>query len=126
MLQMVYDGVETREMLRLMPEPPLSDEEYYNSCAANPDLRIERTSEGEIEIMPPTGLESSYRNSELTVLLRDWAIRDGRASRSIPTRSFSSKTVQLAVRMLRGSIGPNWPPKKESTFPHLCPDFVIE
>ena len=43
-----------------MPEPPLSDDEYYNFCAANPDLRIERTSEGKIEIMPPTGLGDTH------------------------------------------------------------------
>jgi len=34
-------------------ERRLSDDEYFELCASNPDVRIEREPRGEIVIMPP-------------------------------------------------------------------------
>src|ERR1039458_9807873 len=59
-------------------ERRMTDDEYFQFCADNPDLRIERSAEGDILIMPPVGGESSFRNSELTAELRIWARKDGR------------------------------------------------
>jgi Uma2 family endonuclease len=42
-----------------------SNEEFYSFCRANPELRIERNELGQIVIMPPTGIEASFRNSDL-------------------------------------------------------------
>src|ERR1039457_3747006 len=57
---------------------PMDDDEYYEFCMKNPDLRIEREADGEIIIMPPTGGETSCRNSDLTAQLTVWSKRDGR------------------------------------------------
>ena len=57
-----------------------SDAEYLAFCRANPDLRLERTAEGEILIVPPAGSESSFRNSKLTAQLDRWAEADGRGN----------------------------------------------
>jgi Uma2 family endonuclease len=62
-MQVVVDGLENRELIVLRHQPPLSDDEYYEFCVANEDLRIERSAEGEIEIIPPAGLETGFRNS---------------------------------------------------------------
>lgn len=43
-----------------------SDAAYLAFCRANPDLRLERTAEGEILIVPPSGFESSNRNCKVT------------------------------------------------------------
>ena len=59
--------------------PELADDEaYFAFCVANPDLRIERTSEGEIVIAPPAGGESSYRSGLAFEQLFRWARRDPR------------------------------------------------
>jgi len=50
-------------------ERRLSDDEYFELCASNPDVRIEREPRGEIVIMPPTGFESGCRNSEIAAQL---------------------------------------------------------
>jgi Uma2 family endonuclease len=55
-----------------------SDEDYWAFCMANPDLRVERTAEGEIVIMPPAGGESDYRSSDVITELKTWARKDGR------------------------------------------------
>jgi Uma2 family endonuclease len=49
-----------------------SDEWFFDFCAANRDLHIERTANGEILIMAPTGGETGYRNSKLSFQLELW------------------------------------------------------
>ena len=41
---------------KLNPELRMSDDEYYKLCMANPDVRFERTAQGEIVIAPPSGI----------------------------------------------------------------------
>jgi len=47
-------------------ERGMTDDEYFQFCANNSELRVERTSEGDIVIIPPAGLESGHRNQELS------------------------------------------------------------
>lgn len=55
-----------------------SAQDYWDFCAANPDLRTELNAQGEIVIVPPAGGESSYRSSSVSGQLGEWARRDGR------------------------------------------------
>jgi Uma2 family endonuclease len=50
------------------PEPrEMSADDYFDAvCAANPGMRIERLSSGEIIIMAPTGFETGYKNSDIS------------------------------------------------------------
>ena len=57
---------------------PLGDDEFFDFCVTNPDLRIERNAKGEIVIVPPAGGESDYRNSDLHGQVWSWAKRDKR------------------------------------------------
>ena len=52
----------------------LTDEEFFLFCQEQRDLRIERTSEGEIIVMPPTGGESGIYNGELNRQLANWNV----------------------------------------------------
>ena len=40
--------------------------EFFQFCRANPDLRMELTSEGDLIIVPPTGSKTGHRNFTLT------------------------------------------------------------
>ena len=42
----------------------ITDVEFARFCANNPDLRVERTSGGDIVVTPPTGVETGFRNSD--------------------------------------------------------------
>src|SRR4030095_16821435 len=64
--------------VRLEPVVHLSLDELFEFCRINGDLRIERTAEGELVIMPPTGGAAGSRNAELTFQLQRWAREDGR------------------------------------------------
>jgi Uma2 family endonuclease len=48
--------------LRVRTAVPLSDDELFELCQVNRDLRIERTADGEIWVMPPTRGETGRRN----------------------------------------------------------------
>jgi Uma2 family endonuclease len=51
--------------ITLDPVVPLTDEAFYQLCRANPDCKLERSAEGELIIMPPTGGESSRRKADI-------------------------------------------------------------
>jgi Uma2 family endonuclease len=50
----------------------MSRDEFYDFCLANPELRIERTADNQLIIMPPTGSETGNRNSEIHLEIGIW------------------------------------------------------
>ena len=60
-MQVVLPDVETRATFEIQAEHPMDEEEFFEFCARNPELRIERNAHGEITIMPPAGAETGFR-----------------------------------------------------------------
>ena len=56
----------------------MSENEFFEFCTLNRDRRIERTAEGDVIVMPPTGLDTGDQNADLTAQLRTWAKQDRR------------------------------------------------
>jgi Uma2 family endonuclease len=115
--------------LKLNPDLHMNDDEYYEFCMANPDLRLERTAQGEIVIVPPAGWESDYRNTTILGRLESWARRDGRgkafgpsAEYILPTGAALSPDASWVSneRILKVSKD------RRRKFPPVCPEFVIE
>src|SRR5260370_33791529 len=79
-MQLILNDVEPEAHIVISPERRMTEGEFWKFCEKNPDLRIERTAEGEIEIMPPTGLETGQGNSNLGTPLGHSAERDGRGA----------------------------------------------
>jgi Uma2 family endonuclease len=50
----------------------LSDEQFFQLCQDNRDLRLERNAKGDLIIMPPTGGETSNSNAGITAQLWLW------------------------------------------------------
>jgi Uma2 family endonuclease len=50
----------------------LTDDQFYQLCQDNRDLRLERTAYGELVIMPPTGGETGNCNGEINYQLFAW------------------------------------------------------
>ncbi len=116
-------------VLRLSPVIEMTDAEFLAFCEINHEARIERTAEGELEIMPPAGLYSGAKNSDITAQLRIWARRDGTGIAFDSSAGFTLPNG--AVRAPDAS----WIPKSRLAelttedkrgFAHICPDFVIE
>jgi Uma2 family endonuclease len=106
-----------------------SDESYFAFCETNPDLRVERTAEGEIVIVPPAGFESDDRNAEVVAQLRSWAKHDGRGRASGPTAQFflpDGSALSPDAAWVSNESRKRISERERKGFPYLCPEFVIE
>ncbi|MCU0536679.1 MAG: Uma2 family endonuclease [Hydrococcus sp. Prado102] len=50
----------------------MSDEQFYQLCRKNPEIKFERNKRGEILIMSPTGGETGNKNSEINAEFVIW------------------------------------------------------
>ena len=46
-----------------VPQPKMTDEQFYEFCRSNPELRIERSAEGELIVMPPAFSDTGGQNA---------------------------------------------------------------
>ncbi len=122
-------AIESPLTLHLDPIVKLSDDELFELCQRNRDLRIERTAQGEVLVMSPAGGKTSDRNSEITGQLWLWAKQDrtGRAFDSsggftLPNGAMRSPDAAWVERSRLGSL----PRAQREKFLPLCPTFVIE
>ena len=128
-MQVVLNDLEAQSRILIQPERRMTDDEYYEFCQANPDLRIERTAQGEIVIMAPTGGETAYRNLDLSMQLGLWAKQDGRGKACdsnvefiLPNGAARSPDASWVHRSRLASLTR----EQKRKFPPLCPDFVVE
>ncbi|HLL71647.1 MAG TPA: Uma2 family endonuclease [Pyrinomonadaceae bacterium] len=107
----------------------MSEQEFYEFCRLNPDLRLELTSEGDLIIMPPTGGKSGVRNAILGARLTTWALENKSG------KAFDSSTVFTLPNGAKRSPDFSWimnerwnalTEEEQERFPPLCPDFVVE
>jgi Uma2 family endonuclease len=115
--------------LCLKPVINLTDDQLYELCQINPELRIERAAEGELLIMPPAGWETSDQNSEINMQLRLWAKRDGTGEVSESSGGFILPNGAMrspdAAWVRRSRLAALTRAQRAGFLP-LCPDFVIE
>ncbi|HLW76658.1 MAG TPA: Uma2 family endonuclease [Bryobacteraceae bacterium] len=107
----------------------MSDDAFYQFCIANPDLRMERTEQGEIVIVPPAGYESDFRNADVVAQLTNWAKRDRRGRASGPTTVFilpnGAALSPDAAWISNGRIE-KVPKAERRGFMRVSPEFVVE
>jgi Uma2 family endonuclease len=107
----------------------LNDEEFYEFCQQNSDLKLERDANGTIWIMPNTGGKTGIRNTEINFQLTRWNKQHklGKVFNS----STAFKLLSTAVRSADAAFvtRARWnslTDQEQEQFPPLCPDFVIE
>jgi Uma2 family endonuclease len=107
----------------------LTHEQFEQLCQDNPDRAFELTKDGELEIMPPTGGESGYQESNLMIDLGNWNRTVGLGV------TFSSSTAFILPNGAERSPDAAWveksrwealTPAQRKKFPPLAPDFLIE
>jgi len=116
-------------VLTVRPALELSEEQFFDLCQINGELRIERTADGVLEIMPPAGSTTGNRNSEINWQLTTWAKQDGRgltfdssAGFTLPNGAERSPDASWIERSRWDQV----PPDKRDRFAPICPDFVVE
>lgn len=113
----------------LKPVIDLTDEQFYQLCRANPDVKFERDATGKILIMPPTGGTTGNRNSEIGADFVIWNRQtqlgicfDSSAGFRLPNGATRSPDVAWIERSRWEAI----PPAQQERFPPIAPDFVLE
>lgn len=116
-------------VLHWPPSVRLVNEQFFDFCGANKELHIERSAQGDYEIMPPTGGETWRRNLMLSAQLYNWAEIDNSGI------GFDSSTGYILPSGAIRSPAVSWVKKsrlglltqaQKRCFLPLCPDFVIE
>lgn len=130
----MYALLEQAEVAPLVLQMPkgldLTDDQFFEFCVLNRELlRIERTAEGEILIMSPSGGRGSNQNLQITMQLALWAERDGtgvafdsNGGFTLPNNAMRSPDAAWVARYRLASFTE----EERAKFLPLCPDFVLE
>lgn len=107
----------------------VSHEQFQQLAAVNRDLRLERTAEGELLVMAPTGSDTGNRNLDIEGQLWLWnrQTKLGKAFNSstgfhLPNGAFRSPDAAW-VKLERWNA---LTPEEQEGFAPICPDFVVE
>ena len=106
----------------------VTDEQFVQLVKANPDLRMERTAEGELLVMPPTGSEGGSYNAEVSADIVLWnrhtclgKVFDSSTGFRLPNGAIRAPDTAWVAQ-------PRWDaltPVQRQGFAPLCPDFVL-
>jgi Uma2 family endonuclease len=119
----------TAYTINLNPVIRMTDEQFYELCRANPDVKFERNARGDLLIMAPTGGETGQSNAKLTSRFVVWneqkslgIVFDSSTGFKLPNGANRSPDVAW-VRRDRWEI---LTPEQRKRFPPIAPDFVLE
>jgi Uma2 family endonuclease len=123
--------VEAIEPIQIHTRPAwkMNDDQFFEFCRLNGDLRIERNSEGDILIMTPEGMSSGRANSVLSYYFEEWSRRDGTGQVFGSSTGFTLPNGAVRspdVAWVRNSVLKKVSENDWHRFTHLCPDFVLE
>jgi Uma2 family endonuclease len=113
----------------LSPIARLTDTQFEQLCAANPEIKLERTPTGELVIMSPTGGETGMNNATLISRFVVWneqtnlgKVFDSSTCFKLPNGGDRSPDIAWVERSRWDALTP----EQKRKFPPLCPDFVLE
>lgn len=124
--------IQTEQIPLIVSFPALvqmTDEQFYEFCQANRELRIERTAQGEVIIMPPAFSDTGNRNSKITAQLEVWAeqdatgeVFDSSAGFTLPNGATRSPDAAW-IKLERWNALTD---EQKASFAPICPDFAIK
>ena len=107
----------------------LSSEQFRQLCSANPEAKLEFTTQGELVIVSPTGGESGIRNTEIIYQLQAWnkqkklgVVFDSSTMFQLPSGAFRSPDAAWIILTRWNNLSQS----EKETFPPIVPDFIIE
>jgi Uma2 family endonuclease len=108
----------------------VSPEGFQRLCAANAELRLERTARGVIEAMPPAFGGTGARNCRLTTQVGSWAWNDGTGTAFDSSAGFTLPNGAVRSPDTSWIRNERWnaltKEQRDESYSPICPDFVIE
>ncbi|MGK7876335.1 MAG: Uma2 family endonuclease [Xenococcaceae cyanobacterium] len=107
----------------------LTDEQFYQLCRENPDVKFERNAKGELIIMSPTGGGTGKRNAKLTTRFTLWneqtnlgEVFDSSTGYQLPNGADRSPDVSWIKKERWDALTL----EQQEKFIPIAPDFVLE
>lgn len=117
------------DLSALLTLPKMSDDQFYEFCRTNPDLRIERNASGAVIVMPPAFSDTGNRNVKISAQVVYWAdenetgeVFDSSAGFTLPNGATRSPDTAWILADRWNALTP----QQQASFAPIVPDFVIE
>lgn len=115
--------------ISLEPVIHITDEQFYQLCRANPDVKFERNATGELIVTAPTGSETGSYNAEINADFVIWnrqtglgKVFDSSTCFKLPNGGDRSPDVAWIAIDRWNTLSP----EQQRKFPPIAPDFVLE
>ncbi|MBD2292449.1 Uma2 family endonuclease [Anabaena sphaerica FACHB-251] len=115
--------------INLNPIVRFTDDQFYQLCRENPEVKFERSAKGELLIMSPTGGETGKSNSEINADFVIWNRQnklgvcfDSSTCFKLPNGANRSPDVAWIKKERWDSLTI----EEKTKFPPIAPDFVLE
>lgn len=115
--------------LNLNPIIKLTDDQFFQLCQENENIRLERTAKGELIIMSPAGGETGSSNAGLTAQIWIWnqqhklgKVFDSSTGFNLPNGANRAPDASWVKLETWNALTP----EQQQKFPPICPDFVVE
>lgn len=116
-------------VLQLHPVVQMTDDQFFEFCQINRELRIERTAKGQLIVMPPTGSGTGNRNSKLNQQLSNWTDVDGTGLSFDSSSGFTLPNGAMRSPDAAWIKLERWnalSEEQQEKFAPICPDFIVE
>ncbi len=107
----------------------MTEEEFFNLCQQNRELRMERDKNQNLFILSATSYETSRINNKLAYQLTLWnekhllgEVFGSNAGYTLSNKAIRSPDVSWVSKVRHNAL----PMIERKRFAHICPDFVIE
>ncbi|MEM9162918.1 MAG: Uma2 family endonuclease [Cyanobacteria bacterium P01_F01_bin.4] len=107
----------------------MSDQQFYDFCRTNPDLRIERNANGEIIVMPPAFADTGNRNGRVFGQLFVWSEADATGEAFDSSSGFTLPNGATRSPDASWILLERWnalTSEQQTSFAPIAPDFVVE
>jgi Uma2 family endonuclease len=107
----------------------MTDQQFYDFCRTNPELRIERNANGEVIVMPPAFADTGNRNGRIFGQLFVWSEANATGEAFDSSSGFTLPNGATRSPDAAWILSDRWnalTPEQQSSFAPIAPDFVVE
>lgn len=107
----------------------MSDNEFFQFCQQNRDVKIERNADGEIVIMSPTHFLTGKRNFQILLQLGKWNEKHSLGTCVDSDTGFTLKNGAVRnpdAAWISNELLATLSEKELQSFPHVCPECIVE
>ena len=115
--------------VKIPPSLQFTDDELFQLCSANKELRIERNSTGQIIFMAPSGANSSRRNSIVNLKVGLWNEQFKLGIVTDSAGGFILENSAMRAPDVAWFTSEKWntfTDEQREKFLKICPDFIVE